>query len=160
MKQSSYISSTDDTRTISQTRSRSDLSCPQRPSRSTATRGEQSQTPFFIRSRRGLQTQVDVENMSFEMTALGSTEQAPESDRSHPQGSVKHDQGHCRIAQHGKQYCYFRRCSSGRKRGRADGRCRGGNAVGWGELRVREENECPSHAVRFTMTVRLLAIFE
>ncbi|KZT05699.1 uncharacterized protein LAESUDRAFT_211050 [Laetiporus sulphureus 93-53] len=55
-----------------------------------STRGEQSRTPSFVRSRRGVQTQDDVENMSFESNILNSTEQAPEGDRSHPQESIEH----------------------------------------------------------------------
>ncbi|KZT05755.1 uncharacterized protein LAESUDRAFT_759988 [Laetiporus sulphureus 93-53] len=55
-----------------------------------STRGEQSQTPSFVRSRRGVQAQDDVENMSFELNVLSSTEQAPESDRSPRQESTEH----------------------------------------------------------------------
>ncbi|KZT05697.1 uncharacterized protein LAESUDRAFT_210928 [Laetiporus sulphureus 93-53] len=57
-----------------------------------STRGEQPQTPSFVRSRRGVQSQDDVENMSFELNILNSTEQALESDRSHPQESIGHDE--------------------------------------------------------------------
>ncbi|KZT02256.1 uncharacterized protein LAESUDRAFT_730441 [Laetiporus sulphureus 93-53] len=57
-----------------------------------STRGEQSQTPSFVRSQRGVQTQADVENMSLGLNVLSSTEQAPESDRSHSQESIEHDQ--------------------------------------------------------------------
>ncbi|KZT01392.1 uncharacterized protein LAESUDRAFT_482537 [Laetiporus sulphureus 93-53] len=57
-----------------------------------STRGEQSQTPSFVRSQHGPQRQADVENMSFELNILRSTEQAPESDRSHPQHSIEQDQ--------------------------------------------------------------------
>ncbi|KZT05723.1 uncharacterized protein LAESUDRAFT_759959 [Laetiporus sulphureus 93-53] len=55
-------------------------------------RGEQSQTSSFVRSRRGIQTQADVENMSFELNVLNSAEQALESDRSNPQESIERDQ--------------------------------------------------------------------
>ncbi|KZT04677.1 uncharacterized protein LAESUDRAFT_291273 [Laetiporus sulphureus 93-53] len=57
-----------------------------------STRGEQSQTPSFVRSQRALQTEADVENMSFELNVLGSTEQAPETDHPHVQDSTRHDQ--------------------------------------------------------------------
>ncbi|KZT02267.1 uncharacterized protein LAESUDRAFT_434145 [Laetiporus sulphureus 93-53] len=57
-----------------------------------STRGEQSPTPSFVRSQHGLQTQADVENMSFELNVLSSTEQAPETDRAHLQDFVEHDQ--------------------------------------------------------------------
>ncbi|KZT00216.1 uncharacterized protein LAESUDRAFT_732477 [Laetiporus sulphureus 93-53] len=57
-----------------------------------STRGEQSQTPSFVQSDRGLQSQADVENMSFELNILGSTEQARETDRTHPQDSAEHDE--------------------------------------------------------------------
>ncbi|KZT05754.1 uncharacterized protein LAESUDRAFT_759987 [Laetiporus sulphureus 93-53] len=56
------------------------------------THGEQSQTPSFIRSRQGVQTQADVENMSFELNILSSSERAPESDRFDVQDSIEHDQ--------------------------------------------------------------------
>ncbi|KZT00949.1 uncharacterized protein LAESUDRAFT_503457 [Laetiporus sulphureus 93-53] len=58
-----------------------------------STRGEQSQTPSFVRSQHGLQTQADVENMSFELNILGSTEQAQEIDHSRPRGSIERHEG-------------------------------------------------------------------
>ncbi|KZT03794.1 uncharacterized protein LAESUDRAFT_325487 [Laetiporus sulphureus 93-53] len=57
-----------------------------------STRGEQSQTPSFVRSQRGLEAQGDVEDMSFELNILNSTEQAQDTDRAHPQDSIGHDE--------------------------------------------------------------------
>ncbi|KZT03807.1 uncharacterized protein LAESUDRAFT_814454 [Laetiporus sulphureus 93-53] len=57
-----------------------------------STRGEQSETPSFVRSKHELEAQGDVENMSFELNILNSTEQAQDTDRAHPRDSLKHDE--------------------------------------------------------------------
>ncbi|KZT03728.1 uncharacterized protein LAESUDRAFT_814400 [Laetiporus sulphureus 93-53] len=57
-----------------------------------STRREQSQTPSFVRSQRGLEAQGDVEDMSFELNILSSTERAQETGRAHLQDSMEHDQ--------------------------------------------------------------------
>ncbi|KZT03797.1 uncharacterized protein LAESUDRAFT_761644 [Laetiporus sulphureus 93-53] len=57
-----------------------------------STRGEQSQTPSFVRSQRGLEAQGDVEDMSFELNILSSAKQAQGTHRAYLQDSMEHDE--------------------------------------------------------------------